>query len=54
VSDGFEGYDDWKLRSPEDELHRRRRPLLFCMGCGELCEGLLCDACAEEREEDGR
>lgn len=50
MSDGFESYDAWKLQSPEDALPRRRR--LYCMCCGEACDGLLCDDCANEREEE--
>ena len=61
MSDGFEGYDAWKLQSPEDAGYRfgrgrsrreRASVPLSCLGCGERCEGLYCDACAEEREEE--
>jgi hypothetical protein len=50
MSDGFEGYDGWKLRSPEDDYYRHRRPL--CTSCGEACDGLLCEDCADERERE--
>jgi hypothetical protein len=50
-------YDAWKTLSPEDagfyrfERDRPRRKLA-CIGCGEDCDGLLCEDCAEEREEE--
>ena len=48
--DGFEGYDEWRTRSPEDEHWRHRR--LLCMCCGEACDGQLCEDCANERERE--
>lgn len=50
MSDGFEGYDAHKLLSPEDAYWRARRPL--CKSCGEACDGLLCEDCAEARERE--
>ena len=52
MSDGFESYDAWKLRSPEDDYRLRRRPRR-CLSCGEDCDG-PCDECERELEEDVR
>lgn len=48
--DGFEGYDSWRLQSPEDAYWRVRRPL--CRRCGAACDGTLCEDCADERERE--
>lgn len=53
MGDGFEGYDSWKLQSPEDAYWSGRRPL--CTRCVEApaCEGrTLCEDCANERERE--
>lgn len=53
MSDGFEGYDAHKLQSPEDAGFYRFPRELLCMCCGEACDGLLCEDCADERVREG-
>lgn len=47
----FSTYDQWKLRSPDDE-----RPEPACVACGhDLCltrDGWLCQRCEDERNEE--
>jgi hypothetical protein len=43
MATGFEGYDDWKLRCPEDE----REPEPTCRECGEPGWLGICQECAD-------